>query len=117
MLQNSYLVAVCTYVDHEAGFSVDGVGGRIMCNICVVLLLIARSPLLLSKTPKPMHRVPAHWTTVDHFQDFELVELDSDNAEYDAVKQQFFSTMDVSEHDIVRVSRVQNPGLCDKYCR
>ncbi|XP_025082039.1 zinc finger CCCH-type antiviral protein 1-like [Pomacea canaliculata] len=70
----------------------------------------AMSPLLLSKTPKPMHRVPAHWTTVDHFQDFELVELDSDNAEYDAVKQQFFATMDVSEHDIVRVSVYRTRG-------
>ncbi|PVD35545.1 hypothetical protein C0Q70_02508 [Pomacea canaliculata] len=75
------------------------------------------SSLLLDKTPTSvLHQVPEHWSVVDHFQDFELVELDSANPEYAAVQRQFFSTMKTREHEIVHMFRVQNPGLWDKYC-
>ncbi|XP_025082037.1 poly [ADP-ribose] polymerase 12-like [Pomacea canaliculata] len=75
------------------------------------------SPLLLPEAPKLLlHRVPEHWTAVDRFQNFELVELNSTHPEYVNVHRQFFSTMDVSKHKIVHMFRVQNPGLWDKYC-
>ncbi|PVD35525.1 hypothetical protein C0Q70_02488 [Pomacea canaliculata] len=76
-----------------------------------------RSSLLLSEAPASvLHQVPDYWAAVDRFQDYELVELDSDDPEYDAVQRQFFSTMDINGHNIVHVFRVQNPVLWYKYC-
>ncbi|PVD35531.1 hypothetical protein C0Q70_02494 [Pomacea canaliculata] len=75
------------------------------------------SSLLLSEAPASvLHQVPDYWAAVDRFQDYELVELDSDDPEYDAVQRQFFSTMDINGHNIVHVFRVQNPVLWYKYC-
>ncbi|XP_025082031.1 poly [ADP-ribose] polymerase 11-like [Pomacea canaliculata] len=74
------------------------------------------SPLLLHDVAEHVHQVPDTWSVVDRFQDFELVELDSDNSDYCAVHRQFFLTMDVTKHNIVNIFRVQNPGLWDKYC-
>ncbi|XP_025082026.1 TCDD-inducible poly [ADP-ribose] polymerase-like [Pomacea canaliculata] len=74
------------------------------------------SPLLLHEAVKHVHQVPDNWSVVDRFQDFELVELESDNSDYCVVHQAFFLTMDVTKHNIVNIFRVQNPGLWDKYC-
>ncbi|PVD35547.1 hypothetical protein C0Q70_02510 [Pomacea canaliculata] len=75
------------------------------------------SLLLLGEAPTSvLHHVPEHWSVVDHFQDFELVELDSASPEYAAVQRQFFSTMKARQHEIMHMFRVQNPGLWDKYC-
>ncbi|XP_025083446.1 uncharacterized protein LOC112557670 [Pomacea canaliculata] len=74
------------------------------------------SSLLLAEVPSVVHQVPKHWSAVDHFQDFELVELESADPEYITVQRQFFSTMSMTEQKFVHVFRVQNPGLWDKYC-
>ncbi|XP_025083447.1 poly [ADP-ribose] polymerase 11-like [Pomacea canaliculata] len=75
------------------------------------------SSLLLSEVPTSvLHQVPDHWSAVDHFQDFELVELSETAAEYITVQRQFFSTMNRRMHKTVHIFRVQNPGLWDKYC-
>ncbi|XP_025082025.1 poly [ADP-ribose] polymerase 12-like [Pomacea canaliculata] len=69
------------------------------------------SSLLLSEVPTSvLHQVPDHWSAVDHFQDFELVDLSETSAEYTAVQRQFFSTMDRRIHKTVHIFRVQNPG-------
>ncbi|PVD35527.1 hypothetical protein C0Q70_02490 [Pomacea canaliculata] len=73
-------------------------------------------PMLLHDLPEHLLTVPDHWSAVDHFQDFELVELSKTSAEYIAVQQQFLSTMDERKHQTVHIFRVQNPGLWDKYC-
>ncbi|PVD35528.1 hypothetical protein C0Q70_02491 [Pomacea canaliculata] len=74
------------------------------------------SSLLLAEVSSVVHQVPKHWSAVDHFQDFELVELESADPEYITVQRQFFSTMSMTEQKIVHMFRVQNPGLWDKYC-
>ncbi|PVD35534.1 hypothetical protein C0Q70_02497 [Pomacea canaliculata] len=74
------------------------------------------SSLLLAEVPSVVHQVPKHWSAVDHFQDFELVELEAADPEYITVQRQFFSTMSMTEQKFVHVLRVQNPGLWDKYC-
>ncbi|KAK7093615.1 zinc finger CCCH-type antiviral protein 1-like [Littorina saxatilis] len=74
------------------------------------------SPLLLSEPP-PCHYtdLPAHWSSIDHYQDFEMVELDSSGTEYLLVARTFQTTTRGTA-TILRVFRVQNPGLWDKYC-
>ncbi|PVD35541.1 hypothetical protein C0Q70_02504 [Pomacea canaliculata] len=60
------------------------------------------SPLLLPEAPKLLlHRVPEHWTAVDRFQNFELVELNSTHPEYVNVhRQRAMTPKDWSPEDV-----------------
>ncbi|PVD35535.1 hypothetical protein C0Q70_02498 [Pomacea canaliculata] len=74
------------------------------------------SSLLLAEVPSVVHQVPKHWSAVDHFQDFELVELESADPEYITVQRQFFSTMSMTEQNAKRAMtpRGQRPEEVDE---
>ncbi|KAK7093586.1 uncharacterized protein [Littorina saxatilis] len=75
------------------------------------------STFLLSEPPHCRHaNLPTHWSSIDHYQDFEMVELDSSGTEYLDVARSFHTTVTRESDTILRVFRVQNPGLWDKYC-
>ncbi|KAK7462560.1 hypothetical protein BaRGS_00038389 [Batillaria attramentaria] len=75
------------------------------------------SSLLLKEPPAPLsHPPPTHWSKVDLLHDFELVELEKVGSEYQDVLRSFHATLDRSKASILRIFRVQNLNLWDKYC-
>ncbi|KAL8601654.1 hypothetical protein ACOMHN_033830 [Nucella lapillus] len=73
---------------------------------------------LLLPVPPEVHWpcLPAHWDCVDHYQDFEMVELEAAGSEFLDVERSFHSTLSRDRVNIFRIFRVQNPSLWDKYC-
>lgn len=72
---------------------------------------------LLDTPPPPLsHPAPPHWSKVNLLHDFEIVELETSGAEHKEVSQQFHRTLSDSRASILRIFRVQNLGLWDKYC-
>lgn len=61
--------------------------------------------------------LPPHWCSVDWHQDFEMVQLDSAESDYLEVARSFHATLQQDAFTILRIFRVQNPALWDKYCR
>ncbi|XP_076452147.1 LOW QUALITY PROTEIN: uncharacterized protein LOC143287759 [Babylonia areolata] len=75
------------------------------------------SPLLLTEAPAPhWSNLPSHWSSIDCYQEFELVELETSSPEYLDVDRVFHSTLSKDGSTIHHIFRVQNPSLWDKYC-
>ena len=54
---------------------------------------------------------------MDWHRDFEMVQLENAGSEYLDVGRSFHATLQEDAFTILRIFRVQNPALWDKYCR
>ncbi|WAR04650.1 PAR11-like protein, partial [Mya arenaria] len=59
---------------------------------------------------------PTLWMPWDHFQPFELVELQNNESDFSSVAENFYKTLDKEKQIICRIYRVQNRKLWSSFC-
>uniref|UniRef100_A0A8B8ELJ5 Poly [ADP-ribose] polymerase n=1 Tax=Crassostrea virginica TaxID=6565 RepID=A0A8B8ELJ5_CRAVI len=88
---------------------------------------IMRRPVFISATevrlrqfPRTLHiscldPYPPEWNALDLAHEFELVELEETNREFDSVKTEFFATLREKNFKISNIYRIQNLALWNEY--
>ncbi|XP_030622472.1 protein mono-ADP-ribosyltransferase TIPARP [Chanos chanos] len=74
-------------------------------------------PPLSSASPTPSRAFPETWLPMDHTQDFLQVPMSRDDRSYRTVYSLFHKTVSETKFRILKILRVQNPFLWEKYQR
>ena len=70
----------------------------------------------ISKGSEKYKYVPSHWSAMPPNSRYERVTISADSSEFQGVEHLFRRTMN-DYVVIVRIERVQNPFMMEKYCR